>query len=468
MDANCDLGMVGTGVMGRNLVYNMVDHGFSIIGYLRNPAKIQPFLDGGQGKTVYAVSDYKEFVRSLRRPRAVMLLVTAGSAVDKVISDLTPLLDPDDIIIDGGNSFFKDTDRRGIDLAAKEIHFLGTGISGGESGARHGPSIMPGGPQKAYEVVRPILEAVAAKVGDQPCVTYIGPGSAGHYVKMVHNGIEYGLMQLISESYNLMKRGLRLSNDELADVYETWNKAELNSFLLEITVDIFRKEDDKGAGRLIDIIRGAARQKGTGMWTSQNALELGVPIPTIDVAVAMRSMSDYQREVASELLTGPKTEYIGDKKQFIAKLRNSLYIGVVTTYAQGMDLLRVASSSYAYNLDLVDIASIWRGGCIIRSALLHDIRIAFQNKNDLSNLILDAQLSKLLSQKEADLRTVVATATQLGIPVPGLMMSLAYYDTWRSSWLPANLIQAQRDYFGAHTYQRLDMDGVFHTEWETE
>jgi 6-phosphogluconate dehydrogenase len=327
---------------------------------------------------------------------------------------------------------------------------------------------MPGGPEKAYEVVKPIFEAVAAKVGDQPCVTYIGPGSAGHYVKMVHNGIEYGLMQLISESYDLMKRGLGLSNDELAEVYEAWNKAELNSFLLEITVDIFRKEDDKGGGRIIDLIRGAARQKGTGMWTSQTALELGVPIPTIDVAVAMRSMSDYERGVGSELLTGPKTEYTDDKKQLIAKLGNSLYIGFVTTYAQGMDLLRVASNTYEHNLNLVDIASIWRGGCIIRSTLLQDIRLAFQNKINLPNLILDTQLSKLLSQKEADLRTVVATATQLGIPVPGLMMSLAYYDTWRSSWLPANLIQAQRDYFGAHTYQRLDMEGVFHTEWEKE
>lgn len=468
MDAYCDLGMVGAGVMGRNLIYNMVDHGFSIIGYLRNPAKIQPFLEGGQGKTVYGVSDYKEFVGSLRRPRVVMLLVPAGSAVDKVISDVAPLLESDDIIIDGGNSFFKDTDRRAMDLATKGIQYLGVGISGGESGARHGPSIMPGGHQKAYEVVKPIFEAVAAKVGDQPCVTYIGPGSAGHYVKMVHNGIEYGLMQLISESYDLMKRGLGLSNDELAEVYAAWNKAELNSFLLEITVDIFRKEDDKRGGRIIDLIRGAARQKGTGMWTSQNALELGVPIPTIDVAVAMRSMSDYQREAGSKLLTGPKTEYTDDKKQLIAKLRNSLYIGVVTTYAQGMDLLRVASSTNEYNLNMVDIASIWRGGCIIRSTLLQDIRLAFQNKIDLPNLILDAQLSKLLSKKEADLRTVVVTATRLGIPVPGLMMSLAYYDTWRSSWLPANLIQAQRDYFGAHTYQRLDREGVFHTEWEKE
>jgi 6-phosphogluconate dehydrogenase len=363
-----------------------------------------------------------------------------------------------------------DTDVRARNLKAKGIHFLGVGVSGGEEGARHGPSIMPGGPKEAYERVRPILEAVAAKVDNEPCVTWLGPRSAGHYVKMVHNGIEYGLMQLIAETYDLMKRGLGLNDDELSDVYSAWNNGELNGYLLEITSHIFPKVDEQTGKRLIDVILDEARQKGTGMWTSQDAMDLQVPIPTIDVAVAMRNLSAFEKErkEASSVLPRPIPSFAGDRQMFIGQLRSALYAGMIITYVQGMALLVVASAKHEYDLDLEAVARIWRGGCIVRAALLEDFRAAFNDKPGLPNLLLDPKLSQKVNAHQENLRKIVCLASDLGIPAPGLMVSLAYLDSYRSAWLPANLIQAQRDYFGAHTYERIDEEGTFHTQWEKE
>ncbi|MCB0209883.1 MAG: NADP-dependent phosphogluconate dehydrogenase [Anaerolineae bacterium] len=467
MDQHYELGMVGLGVMGRNLVLNMADHGFAVAGYDKDESKVHALSDEAGDRPVRGAGSLAEMVGLLRRPRAVMLLVPAGPPVDAVIRDLLPYLEADDLIIDGGNSFFKDTDLRTKTLAEKGIHFLGVGISGGEAGARHGPSMMPGGSQHAYERVRPIFEAVAAKVNGEPCVTYLGPGSAGHYVKMVHNGIEYGLMQLIAESYDLLKRGLGLSDDALHTIYATWNEAELQSFLVEITSDIFRQVDERTGRRLIDVILDEAGQKGTGMWTSQNAMELQMPTPTIDIAVAMRDMSGYkiQREKASQLLKGSVSTFQGERDGFVEQLRKALYFGFIVTYAQGFALLQRASEVYAYDLNLAEVARIWRGGCIIRSALLEDIRAAFQERTQLPHLLLDPNLAEAVMTRQADMRTVVHTAVTLGLPTPGLMTSLAYFDAYRSAWLPANLIQAQRDFFGAHTYERIDTKGVFHTHW---
>jgi 6-phosphogluconate dehydrogenase len=465
-----DLGMVGLGVMGRNLLLNMADHGYAVAGLDTNPDKVQALKTEGAGKKVDATTSAADFLAMLRRPRAVMLLVPAGRPVDAVIETLLPLLEPGDLIIDAGNSHFTDTDRRAKALADKGVHFFGMGVSGGEAGARYGPSIMPGGPQAAYERVRPILEAVAAHVNGEPCVTYLGPGSAGHYVKMVHNGIEYGLMQLIAECYDLMKRGLGLNNDELHAVFDQWNQGELNSFLIEITAQIFLKVDDKTGNRLVDMVLDVARQKGTGKWTSQDAMDLQVPIPTIDAAVSMRDLSGYEeeRKAAAKALTGPSERYLGDRQAFLGRLRGALYAATVMTYAQGMAQLRKASQVYGYNLKLEDVARIWRGGCIIRAALLEDLRTAYQANPDLPNLLLDPNLGQAVATRQDDLRAVVGTAAQLGIPAPGFMASLGYYDGYRSARLPANLTQAQRDYFGAHTYERIDEKGTFHTDWDEE
>ena len=396
-----------------------------------------------------------------------MMMVPAGKAVDQVIRDLLPYLETGDLIIDGGTSHYKDTDIRAAALADKGINFLGVGISGGEKGARFGPSMMPGGTREGYERVRPIFEAVAANVNGEPCVTYLGPGSAGHYVKVVHNGIEYGLMQLISETYHLMKSLLGLGDDELHDVYYEWNQGELESFLLDITYQIFRHVDEKTGLRLIDEILDEAKQKGTGKWTSQDAMDLQVPVPTIDMAVAMRDLSGYkaERETASKILSGPAPKFEGDTKAFIQRLHNALFFCMVTTYSQGMALLKTASQTYNYGLQLHKVARIWRGGCIIRARLLDDIRLALKSQPDLPNLMLDAKVSQLLLERQEDLRQVVRTAVESGMPTPGLMASLAYFDGYRSNWLPANLIQAQRDYFGSHTYERIDEKGVFHTQW---
>ncbi len=463
-----EIGMVGLGVMGRNLLLNMADHGHSVAGYDKDATKVRALREEAEHRDIRGAASLGEFVGLLRTPRAVMMLVPAGPPVDAVIRELLPFLQRGDLIIDGGNSHFSDMEVRAKMLSKRGIQFLGVGISGGEYGARHGPSIMPGGAPEAYERIREIFEAVAANVNGEPCVTYLGPGSAGHYVKMVHNGIEYGVMQLIAESYDLMKRGLGATDDRLRDTFDQWHRGELNSYLIEITARIFGQMDKKTGKRLIDLILAAAKQTGTGMWTSQDAMDLQVPLPTIDVAVSMRNLSalERQRTEASRALPRPIPQFKGDSKAFIGQLRNGLYAGMIVTYAQGIALLATASAKYGYHLDLGAIARIWRGGCIIRAALLEDIRGAFRTRPDLANLLLDPDLSKKVTGIQEDLRKVVGAASEMGIPAPGLMASLAYIDGYRSAWSPANLIQAQRDFFGSHTYERVDARGAFHTRWE--
>ncbi|MHB9090443.1 MAG: NADP-dependent phosphogluconate dehydrogenase [Chloroflexota bacterium] len=462
-----EIGVVGLGVMGRNLALNVADHGFPVVGYNRDPSKLQSLLTESGERSVRGATSLEELAGMLRPPRAVLMLVPAGSPVDEVIKGLLPHFAPGDLILDGGNSFFEDTDARARALAEKGILYMGVGISGGEYGARHGPSIMPGGPRDGYERVRPIFEAIAAKVNDEPCVAYLGPGSAGDYVKMVHNGIEYGLMQLISECYDLMKRGLGMGNDDLHAVFDQWNAAELNGYLMEITARIFLNLDGKTGRRLIDLILDQAKQKGTGEWTSQDAMRLGVPVPTIDVAVAMRNLSalKHERVAASNLLQGPAPRLGKERGDFVARVREAFYAAMIITYAQGMAQLRAASLAHGYHLPLEDVARIWRGGCIIRAALLEKIRDAFRVQPDLANLLIDPFLGKEVEKRQEALREVVGAATAAGIPTPALMVSLAYFDGYRSAWLPANLVQAQRDYFGAHTYERVDAEGAFHTEW---
>jgi 6-phosphogluconate dehydrogenase len=397
-------------------------------------------------------------------------LVPAGPPVDAVIHDLLPLLSAGDIIIDGGNSHFTDTNYRQKELQKTGIILLGMGISGGEAGARLGPCMMPGGSQEAYEKVKFILEPAAAHVNGDPCIAYLGPGSAGHYVKMVHNGIEYALMQMIAETYEILKSGLNFTDDDLHQIYQQWNKGKLNSFLIEITAQIFIKKGERGK-RLIDVILDVAKQKGTGMWTSQNAMDLQVPVPAIDMAVAMRDLSKIKHQWQlnqHQELKGPSLTENGNRNQFLKQLENALYMGFLLAYEQGMTLLSVASQNYHYQLDLETIAKIWRGGCIIRSALLEKIRQAYHQNPHLETLLKDAKIDQELSAFQADLRAIVIAATKWGIPVPGLMATLSYYDAYRGSWLPTNLIQAQRDCFGAHTYERVDMPGIFHTEWQSK
>lgn len=465
-----EIGMVGLGVMGRNLVLNMSDHGYSVAGYDRDTAKTEALRNESQERAIYGAESIQTFIAQLRLPRAVIMLVPAGPPVDSVINDLLAYLEPGDLIIDAGNSYFKDTDVRARNLTAKGIQFLGVGISGGEEGARHGPSIMPGGPEDAYERVRRVFEAVAAKADGDPCVAYLGPGSAGHFVKMVHNGIEYGVMQLISESYDLMKRGLGLDNRALHDVFGEWNRGDLTSYLMEITSHIFSKQDEKTGQPLIDKILAVAAQNGTGMWTSQSAMDIQVPIPTIDIAVAMRNLSVFEdeRQLASALYQPPLRPFTGDSATLIASLGRALYAGMIIIYAHGMALLSAASTKYGYRFDLEQVARIWRGGCIIRAGLLEDICAAYHANPQLSNLLLDPSLSRKLSDHSRDLRHIVGTAASLGLPAPGMMTALGFLDAYRSDWLPANLIQAQRDDFGAHTYERTDAKGTYHTQWERE
>jgi 6-phosphogluconate dehydrogenase len=462
-----EIGMIGLGVMGRNMLLNMADHGFPVAGYDNDPGKVEALRKESSGSNIHGVCNIKDFIGLLRSPRAVTMLVPAGPPVDSVIADLLPLLAKGDLIIDAGNSYFKDTNLRAHNLAAQGIQFLGVGVSGGEEGARHGPSIMPGGPKEAYQRVRPLLEAVSAKVDGDPCVAYLGPGSAGHFVKTVHNGIEYALMQLLAETYDLMKRGLGLSDDELRDVYDTWNQGELNGYLVEITSRIFSQVDEKTGRRLIDEILDVGKQNGTGMWTSQSAMELQVPTPTIDLAVAMRDMSvlENQRETAGGIFKRPIPPFAGDRKIFLDQLGHALHAGMIAAYAQGMAVLAAASDKYQYRLDLEAVARIWRGGCIIRAALLEDIRMAYHNQPGLPNLLLAPELSKKIMANQEDLRRIVRAAIDLGLPAPCFMTALGYYDSYRSAWLPANLIQAQRDYFGAHSYERIDVKGTFHTDW---
>lgn len=466
----CDIGMVGLGVMGRNLLLNMADHGFCVAGFDKDKNQVDSLRKEAKELHVYGTTAIADFLKLLKKPRAIMLLVPAGAPVDAVINDLLPHLQAGDLIIDAGNSHFTDTNIRAEKLQKKGIQFLGVGVSGGEEGARRGPSIMPGGSKAAYEQVRPILEAVAAKVNGDPCVTYLGTGSSGHYVKMVHNGIEYGIMQLIAETYDLMKRGLGLSNNQLRDVYQAWNESELNSYLIEITSHIFGKIDAKTNKSLIDEILAIAKQTGTGMWTSQSAMELQLPVPTIDLAVAMRDMSVFgkERKQASVLYKRPIKVLTLDQKAFLKNLQNAFFTAMMIVYAQGMALLKIASNRYAYQLELEAVARIWRGGCIIRAKLLDDICAAFRANANLPNLLLDPNLSKKIMAHQEDLRQVLCAAITAGIPIPVLMTTLNYLDAYRSVWMPANLIQAQRDYFGAHRYERTDTQNkeTFHTEWE--
>ncbi|MCE5316436.1 MAG: NADP-dependent phosphogluconate dehydrogenase [Parachlamydia sp.] len=457
-----DLGMIGLGVMGQNLVLNLADQGFSVAGYDRDKSKIGG-LKGQQ--SVFETADLKEFVSLLQTPRAIMMMVPAGNPVDSVIQDLLPYLEKGDILIDGGNSYFKDTNLRIQNLAKKGIHLLGVGISGGEEGARHGPSMMPGGSQEAYARISPFFEKTAAKVDGDPCVDYLGPSSAGHFVKMVHNGIEYGLMQLISETYDLMKRGLGIDESKMHAIYDQWNQGELNSYLLEITAHIFQKRDISGK-LLIDDILDVAKQKGTGMWTSQSAMELQVPDLNIDIAVDMRdlSMLHNQRTLLSKTLKRPVRPL--KENGFVEQMAHALYGAMIVVYAQGMAVLKAASEKYQYGLNLETIARIWRGGCIIRSALLEPIREAYRNNPELPHLLGDPIMSEKIMHTDEDLRGLIAKGVQTGIPLPGFMSALSYLDAFRSDWLPANLIQAQRDFFGAHTYERIDANGVFHTQWE--
>jgi len=464
------IGMVGLGVMGRNMVLNIAEHGFAVAGYDKNPKRVAQLREEAVNLPVKGADDIAEFVVLLKRPRAVMMLVSAGPIVDSVIHDLLPHLERGDLIIDAGNSHFTDTDLRQKTLEEKGLHFFGMGVSGGEYGARHGPSMMPGGPKQAYGVVRSVLEACAAQVDGDPCVTYLGPRSSGHYVKMVHNGIEYSIMQLLAETYDVFRHGLGLSNDELGDLFDEWNQAELNSYLVEITADIFRKNDEETGKRLIDIVLDTAHQKGTGMWTSQDALALQEPTPNIDIAVAMRNLSGMEEErnaINNKFGTQPQA-FDGDRKTFTEHVRRALYASIIISYTQGLSQLRAASKKYEYDLNLSDVARIWRGGCIIRSALLEPIREAYKQRPDLQNLLLNKQLGNAVAERADDLRAVIQTAVKLGIPTLGFSSALAYFDSLCAERLPANLIQAQRDYFGSHTYERVDERGVFHTEWGEE
>ncbi len=459
--------MIGLGVMGRNLVLNLSEHGFCIAGYDLDPSKIAALREEAPSGNIRCARDIREFVALLRRPRAVMILVPAGPPVDSVIGELIAHLEAGDIVIDGGNSHFKDTDVRARTLQAKGLRYLGVGVSGGEEGARRGPSLMAGGAKDAYENVRALFEAAAARVDGEPCVACLGPSSAGHYVKMVHNGIEYGLMELLAETYDLLKRGLGLNDDELHAFYADSNRGDLAGYLVEITGRIFSRQDDRTGQRLIDEIRDVAQQNGTGMWTSESALELGVPVPTIDAAVAMRNLSvlDQERVSAGDVFRRPAQSFCADREGFQTQLRSALFAGNLIVFAQGMALLKAASKRYAYDLDLSVVSRIWRGGCIIRTDALGRIADAYRARPEPPNLILDPVLAKALLGHERDLRDVVVAAVQLGLPAPALMTALGYLDSYRSAWLPANLIQAQRDYFGAHAYERIDARGTFHTEW---
>jgi 6-phosphogluconate dehydrogenase len=465
-----DFGMIGLGTMGRNLLLNMADHGFKAIGFDLDPEKAKLLeTSATAGTQVKGVNTLAEMVQKLELPRKIMMLVPAGKPVDDVINSLLPLVSPGDIIIDGGNSHYTDTLRRVNFVRDKGFHFMGIGISGGERGARFGPSIMPGGDTEAYEKVKPILEAVSAKVKDSACVAYLGKGAAGHYVKMVHNGIEYAVMQLISETYQLLHKGKGLSNDELHKVYKNWNEGDLQSFLVEITRDIFLQPDEKTDNRLVDMILDKAGAKGTGKWTSQDSMDLGIPVPVIDIAVSMRDLSAAKEERAQAwaLYKTGTLEIAVPNEVFISQLADALYFSMIVCYAQGLALLFRASSELKMDIPLPEVVRIWRGGCIIRSAMLDIFYKAFTENPKLPNLLLDREVASLLQSKKHNLVAVIIHATQTGFPVSALMTSLCYLEAYRSEFLPTNLIQAQRDYFGAHTYQRVDMPGVFHTEWGT-
>jgi 6-phosphogluconate dehydrogenase len=465
-----DFGMIGLGTMGRNLLLNMADHNFSVIGFDKDESKGTSLMkESSNAENVKAVTSLQQMVQQLKTPRKIMMLVPAGKPVDDVIESLIPFLSKGDIIIDGGNSFFQDTIRRVNYLLPKGFHFVGVGVSGGEEGARFGPSIMPGGDVKAWNALKPLLEAVSAKVNNEPCVAYMGNNAAGHYVKMVHNGIEYAIMQLISEVYDVLKNGLQLTNEELHQTFKTWNENELQSFLIEITAAIFLQKDELTSQYLVDVISDKAGSKGTGKWTSQEAMNLPVSIPTIDMAVAMRDISGYKEErIAAAKIFNKKTNTINiDKQQFIQQTGDALFAAIIICYAQGLAMLHKGSQELQMNIPLQDVVKIWRGGCIIRSTLLEDFYTAYQNNNNLSNILLNESIAKRFQSKEENLRSFIIKSIESKIAVTGFMSALGYFDALTTERMPTNLIQAQRDFFGAHTYQRIDKEGTFHTQWKT-
>lgn len=465
-----DIGLIGLAVMGENLVLNMESKGFQVSVYNRSTDKVDAFLaDRAKGKNIKGTHSVEEFVNSLERPRKVMMMIKAGSAVDQTIESLLPYLEAGDIIIDGGNTHFPDTNRRVQYVESKGLYYIGAGVSGGEEGALLGPSIMPGGSTKAWPLVKPIFQSIAAKVEDgTPCCDWVGENGAGHFVKMVHNGIEYGDMQMITEVYHIMKNLLNMSADEMHEVFKEWNKGELDSYLIEITRDILAYKDTDGQP-LVDKILDTAGQKGTGKWTGVVALDLGIPLTLIGEAVFARCLSAIKEErvAASKVLSGPKPVFTGDKKQFIDDLKNALFASKIISYAQGYELMRAAAQEYGWKLNYGGIALMWRGGCIIRSAFLSKIKDAFDNQPTLNNLLLDPFFRETVIKAQEGWRRVVATATLNGIPAPAMSSALTYFDGYRSERLPANLLQAQRDYFGAHTYERTDRPRgeFFHTNW---
>jgi len=461
------IGVIGLAVMGRNLALNIADHGFSVSVYNRSSTKTNDLIKSAEDKDIRGYFTLEEFVESLEKPRKIILMVKAGEAVDATINQLVPLLTEGDLIMDGGNSFYQDTIRRSKELESKGIYYLGTGISGGEEGARFGPAIMPGGKEEAYKMMEPVLTAISAKVGTDACCTYIGEDGAGHFVKMVHNGIEYADMQLISEAYSIMKTLLGMEAKQLHEVFAEWNKGELNSYLIDITADIFTRIDNDTGKYLVDMILDTAGQKGTGAWTGQISLELGVPVPTITAAVYERFISGMKEErvKASKLLKGPMN-LDNKSKELVESIRRALYTSKICAYAQGFSLMRAASEKYSWNLKFADIAKIFRGGCIIRAQFLNLISEAYDKEPSLPNLMLADYFRNILSNYQLEWREVVKMAISAGISVPAFATALSYYDSYRCEKLPMNLIQAQRDYFGAHTYQRSDKEGIYHTTWQ--
>ncbi|QTO22302.1 NADP-dependent phosphogluconate dehydrogenase [Burkholderia seminalis] len=464
------IGVIGLAVMGRNLALNIESRGYAVSVYNRSREKTDELIAEFPGRNLVPTYTLEEFVASLETPRRILMMVKAGEATDATIASLKPLLEKGDVLIDGGNTHFTDTIRRNQELAQSGLHFIGTGVSGGEEGALRGPSIMPGGQRDAYDLVEPILKQIAAKAPSdgEPCVAYMGPDGAGHYVKMVHNGIEYGDMQLIAESYSVLKDVAGLTNDELGAVYTEWNQGELDSYLIEITSKIFGKKDEETGKHLVDVILDRAAQKGTGKWTSQNALDLGVPLPLITESVFARVLSSLKTErvAASKILSGPAAApFDGDRAAFVEAVRRALYLSKVISYAQGFAQLRTASEAYGWNLDLGTIAKIFRAGCIIRARFLQKITDAYAKDPALANLLLDPYFKDIAANYQTALRDVVVAAVKAGVPVPAFASAVAYFDSYRSERLPANLVQAQRDFFGAHTFERTDKPGSFHANW---
>ena len=465
-------GIIGLGVMGQNLALNVEDHGRTVAVWNLEPEWVDRFVSANAGRKIIGTKTLPGFIAALEKPRRILMMIKAGDPVDQMLQKLAPLLSPGDIVIDGGNSFFKDTQRREADWRSKDLNFFGMGVSGGEEGARHGPSLMPGGSRDAYEHVKDTLEAIAAKSDSGPCVTYVGPDGAGHFVKMVHNGIEYGDMQLIAEAYDLMRKALGLSAGEIAEVFSTWNRGLLDSYLIQITSEVLRVTDPDSGKPLVDMILDKAGQKGTGKWTAQVALDLGIAIPTIAAAIDARvlsSMKDERVVAAKQYGRVQQQQYSGDRNAFLEAIKNALYAAKICSYAQGMSLIRAGSEEYKWNINLRETARIWKAGCIIRAKLLDSIMQAFDRRADLSNLLLDAKFQADVVAAAPQWRQVVATAATLGIPIPAMSASLAYFDSYTSAQLPQNLTQAQRDYFGAHTYQRADRANApfVHTDWQT-